>query len=202
MRPSQPPTLTRVPSPWSRTSWRYCALLWALRRLVLGDRGCSGGNTDLGACESPSHMAIAATSLILGTPRATCGAAGHAGSPSRAELVGGSLAQIRLSGGTCFKEDGPRLSSTHQLSAASGRLHVGTLSDLGCSVHGDSQPWSLAKPRLASPASETARAASPRLCSVCCAKNVYAESPGVVSHRPTFLEPAAAVTREAALALG
>ena len=55
----------------------------ALPRLALGGRACSGVNADLGGCESPSYVAVAATSLVPGTPRATRGAAGHSGSPSR-----------------------------------------------------------------------------------------------------------------------
>jgi len=45
-------------------------------------------NADLGACEPLSYVAAAAASLLPGTPRATRGAAGHPGSPSRAEHVG------------------------------------------------------------------------------------------------------------------
>lgn len=45
-------------------------------------------NADLGVCKSLSYMAVAATSLIPGTPRAALGATGHSSSPSRAEHVG------------------------------------------------------------------------------------------------------------------
>lgn len=91
----------------------------ALQRLTLRGRGCSGVNADLGACESlilrgcSCHIthfwhsqghAWCRRALRLSLESGACGCQ--------------SLALISPSGGACFEEISPRLSSAHQRSAA------------------------------------------------------------------------------------